>query len=123
MTDQVAEILAEESGLLINNYCRIDITGGQTPKEEWGSSCRTLLNECSLVLEPLLVVEEQVALAVQHLLDGRGHDLVVVATVPAVPVGGRGMQSGQNCKFLITAIYQSNNWDISPYIQDLDSTK
>ena len=46
-----------------------------------------LLNECSLVLEPLLVVEEQVALAVQHLLDGRGHDLVVVAPVPAVPVG------------------------------------
>ena len=40
----------------------------------------------SLVIEPLLVVEEEVPLAVEHLLDGGGHDLVVVAAVPAVPV-------------------------------------
>ena len=32
------------------------------------------------------MVEEQVPLAVQHLRDGGGHDLVVVAPVPLVPV-------------------------------------
>ena len=38
------------------------------------------------ILQDLLVIEQKIALAVQHVVDGGGQDLVVVAVEPEVGV-------------------------------------
>ena len=38
------------------------------------------------ILQDLLVIEQEIALAVQHVVDGGGEDLVIVAVEPEVGV-------------------------------------
>ena len=57
----------------------------------------------SLVFKNLLVVEQKVSFAVEYVIDGRGHDLMVIAPVPTITVLSdvRGVVASLDCSNVV----------------------